>query len=80
MTVFLLGPGRDEGGSDQPLQERLELARRMRATGTDAVVMEEAPDVDDENNFAKFRRLIQERGHNLPSRGPPQKPSPRPER
>lgn len=62
MTVFLLGPGRDEAGKDEPLQERLELARRMRATGTDAIVMEEEADIEGENNFAKFQRLIQERG------------------
>lgn len=54
MTVFLLGPGRDEAGNDEPLQERLELARRMRAVGTDAIVMEEEADVEGENNFAKF--------------------------
>lgn len=62
MTVFLLGPGRGDKGDDAPLQARLELARRMRATGTDAVVMEGTPDVEDENNFEKFRRLILEQG------------------
>lgn len=58
MTVFILGPGRDDKGNDAPLKARLELARRMRATGTHAIVMEEEDDVAGENNFAKFRRLL----------------------
>lgn len=61
MTVFLLGPSREDGGNDTPLQARLELARRMRATGTDVVVMEDEPDVEGENHFAKFLRLTQQR-------------------
>lgn len=58
--IFLLGPGRDDKGADAPLRVRQELARRMRSTGTHAIVMEDEPDREGENNFAKFRRLIDE--------------------
>jgi len=60
MTVFLLGPGRDEKGTEAPLQARREIARRMNATGMRPLVMEDEEDREDENNFAKFRRLIDE--------------------
>ena len=61
MTVFILGPGRDESGGDAPLRARRELARRMTVAGTSAIVMEDEPDSEGENSFAKFRRLVRER-------------------
>lgn len=53
MTVFLLGPSRDASGGEEPLQLRRHLVERIRATATDAIVMEDVSDHPDENNLAE---------------------------
>ncbi len=58
MSLFLLGPSRSAAGDGAPLDLRRRLARLMRAHDTRVFVMEDEPDVEGENHFAKFRRLI----------------------
>ena len=59
MTIFVLGPSRNDR-DDSPLHARRWLARFLRSTGVDVVVMEEEPDAPGENNLAKFQRLVRE--------------------
>lgn len=62
MTLFLLGPGRDGLGRDDPLLARRRLAKTLRSAGADVVVMEDEPDAPGENHLAKFQRIVRERG------------------